>query len=102
MGEILMFMPHFTIQSAHSANDGPVKHSASTKAKRLSVVDAGDTLLIRGCGRTDYQQGNARLLWQSIHEQIFTLPKDTLPACLPTSGVFLFLFIFILFFCLAI
>jgi sulfur dioxygenase len=36
----------------------------------------GDTLLIRGCGRTDFQEGNAHTLYQSVHEKIFTLPDD--------------------------
>jgi len=36
----------------------------------------GDALLIRGCGRTDFQQGNARTLFHSIAEQIFSLPDD--------------------------
>lgn len=39
-----------------------------------SKVFTGDALLIRGCGRTDFQQGDASRLYQSIHEQIFTLP----------------------------
>uniref|UniRef100_A0A2P2KJV9 persulfide dioxygenase n=1 Tax=Rhizophora mucronata TaxID=61149 RepID=A0A2P2KJV9_RHIMU len=38
----------------------------------------GDALLIRGCGRTDFQGGSSRQLYQSVHSQIFTLPKDTL------------------------
>lgn len=38
----------------------------------------GDTLLIRGCGRTDFQQGDARTLYRSVHAQIFSLPDDTL------------------------
>lgn len=38
----------------------------------------GDTLLIRGCGRTDFQQGDARKLYRSVHDQIFTLPDETL------------------------
>jgi len=37
----------------------------------------GDTLLIRGCGRTDFQQGNASALYESVHQKIFSLPKDT-------------------------
>ena len=36
----------------------------------------GDALLIRGCGRTDFQQGDARTLFHSIEEQIFTLPDE--------------------------
>ncbi|GAV78686.1 Lactamase_B domain-containing protein [Cephalotus follicularis] len=37
----------------------------------------GDTLLIRGCGRTDFQGGSSQQLYNSVHSQIFTLPKDT-------------------------
>lgn len=37
----------------------------------------GDALLIRGCGRTDFQQGNPRTLYRSVHGQIFTLPDNT-------------------------
>ena len=39
-----------------------------------SSVFTGDSLLIRGCGRTDFQQGSSDTLYKSIHEQIFTLP----------------------------
>jgi glyoxylase-like metal-dependent hydrolase (beta-lactamase superfamily II) len=38
----------------------------------------GDTLLIGGCGRTDFQQGDAGTLYDSITRRIFTLPEDTL------------------------
>ncbi|MFH4977053.1 hypothetical protein AB6A40_003762 [Gnathostoma spinigerum] len=38
------------------------------------LVFTGDALLIRGCGRTDFQQGNSRTLYESIHKKIFTLP----------------------------
>lgn len=38
----------------------------------------GDALLIRGCGRTDFQGGSLDKLYDSVHSQIFTLPKDTL------------------------
>ena len=37
----------------------------------------GDTLLIRGCGRTDFQQGSSETLYQSIHSEIFSLPPET-------------------------
>ena len=40
------------------------------------MVFTGDALLIRGCGRTDFQEGSARQLYRSIHEQIFTLPEE--------------------------
>ncbi|XP_042477217.1 persulfide dioxygenase ETHE1 homolog, mitochondrial [Macadamia integrifolia] len=38
----------------------------------------GDALLIRGCGRTDFQGGSSNQLYNSVHSQLFTLPKDTL------------------------
>ncbi|ELK33753.1 Protein ETHE1, mitochondrial [Myotis davidii] len=43
-----------------------------------SMAFTGDALLIRGCGRTDFQQGCAKTLYRSVHEKIFTLPGDCL------------------------
>lgn len=43
-----------------------------------SMAFTGDALLIRGCGRTDFQQGCARTLYHSVHEKIFTLPGNCL------------------------
>ena len=42
------------------------------------VVFTGDTLLIRGCGRTDFQAGDAGTLYDSIHDRLFTLPDSTI------------------------
>ena len=41
-------------------------------------VFTGDALLINGCGRTDFQQGDAGTLFDSITKKLFTLPPDTL------------------------
>lgn len=41
-------------------------------------VFTGDALFIGGCGRTDFQQGDAGRLYDSIHRKLFTLPPDTL------------------------
>ena len=38
----------------------------------------GDCLLIRGTGRTDFQQGDARTLHRSVYRQIFSLPNGCL------------------------
>ena len=43
-----------------------------------TMAFTGDALLIRGAGRTDFQQGSAHALYCSITEQIFTLPDDCL------------------------
>lgn len=36
----------------------------------------GDALLIRGCGRTDFQEGSPKCLYKSVHSLIFSLPDD--------------------------
>ena len=39
-----------------------------------SMAFTGDCLLIRGCGRTDFQSGSAEALYRSITQRLFTLP----------------------------
>ena len=39
---------------------------------------SGDTLFIRGTGRTDFQNGDPAMLYDSLHEKLLTLPDDTL------------------------
>jgi rhodanese-related sulfurtransferase len=41
-------------------------------------VFTGDTLLIRGTGRTDFQNGSARAQYESIFGKLLTLPNETL------------------------
>ncbi len=43
-----------------------------------TMVFTGDCLLIRGCGRTDFQQGSAHNLYRSVRGRIFALPGDCL------------------------
>jgi glyoxylase-like metal-dependent hydrolase (beta-lactamase superfamily II)/rhodanese-related sulfurtransferase len=43
-----------------------------------SMAFTGDCLLIRGSGRTDFQDGSARELYRSVRTQIFTLPDNCL------------------------
>lgn len=39
-----------------------------------SIAFTGDTLLIRGCGRTDFQEGDPNTLYDSVYREIFSLP----------------------------
>lgn len=41
-------------------------------------VFTGDALLIEGCGRTDFQNGDVDALYRSVREKLFSLPDDTL------------------------
>jgi len=40
------------------------------------AVFTGDTLLVRGCGRTDFQVGSSDLLYESVTNVLFTLPPN--------------------------
>lgn len=41
-------------------------------------VFTGDALLIEGCGRTDFQNGDAEALYKSVREKLFSLPDEML------------------------
>lgn len=43
-----------------------------------SHILTGDALFIRGCGRTDFQSGDAGTLFDSVTQKLFTLPDSTL------------------------
>ena len=63
--------------------DLEVRHTPGHTQGCVSYVMAdrvftGDSLLIGGCGRTDFQQGDAGRLYDSIHSKLFSLPPETL------------------------
>jgi len=41
------------------------------------MLFTGDVLFIRGTGRTDFQQGDSRKMYHSIHDKLFTYPEGT-------------------------
>lgn len=41
-------------------------------------VFTGDALLIDGCGRTDFQNGNTDVLYDTVRNKLFSLPEETL------------------------
>jgi sulfur dioxygenase len=43
-----------------------------------SMAFTGDCLMVRGSGRTDFQEGDAGAMYRSVHQQIFALPDDCL------------------------
>jgi glyoxylase-like metal-dependent hydrolase (beta-lactamase superfamily II)/rhodanese-related sulfurtransferase len=43
-----------------------------------SMAFTGDCLLIRGSGRTDFQQGDPHTMYRSVHSQLFRLPENCL------------------------
>jgi glyoxylase-like metal-dependent hydrolase (beta-lactamase superfamily II) len=63
-----------TLQPLHTPGhtDGHFAYLAGDK------VFTGDALLIDGCGRTDFQNGDAGALYKSVREKLFSLPDDVL------------------------
>ena len=54
-------------------------HTDSCVSYRMpDRVFTGDALLIRGCGRTDFQQGSPHRLYASVTQKLFSLPGETL------------------------
>ncbi len=49
-------------------------HNAYLVGDRLLT---GDSLFIRGCGRTDFQSGDAGLMYDHVTQRLFTLPDET-------------------------
>lgn len=43
----------------------------------VKMVFTGDTVLVRGCGRTDFQGGSSEDLYKSVQRHIFSLPDNT-------------------------
>ena len=56
----------------------PGHTDACTSFKVENMVFTGDALLIRGCGRTDFQQGDPEMLYRSITQKLYALPDETL------------------------
>lgn len=58
--------------------EGCVSYYLPATKAHPGMVFTGDTLMIRGCGRTDFQGGSSEMLYRSITERLFKLPPDTM------------------------
>ena len=56
---------------------GHTDDSYSFYAPKQAILFSGDTLLIRGTGRTDFQNGDAHAQYDSLYNRLLTLPEDT-------------------------
>ena len=71
-GQELQFGKH-TIRSIHT----PGHTSGCLSYQVGDMVFTGDALLVRGCGRTDFQEGSSEKLFDSVRNKIFGLPDTT-------------------------
>ena len=60
------------------ATPGHTSTCVSYYLPKQGMIFTGDALMIRGCGRTDFQEGSAETLYDSVHGKLFTLPPKTL------------------------
>ncbi len=72
-GDALLFGVGEEVRALHT----PGHTAGSMSYLWRGNVFTGDALLIDGCGRTDFQGGDAGALYDSIHAQLFTLPDIT-------------------------
>jgi glyoxylase-like metal-dependent hydrolase (beta-lactamase superfamily II) len=72
-GDVIRFGDGETIQVLHT----PGHTAGSMSYLWRGNLFTGDTLLIDGCGRTDFQSGSAADLYDSVTGKLFTLPGDT-------------------------
>lgn len=76
-GKRLKFGRH-TIEARHTPGhtDGCVTYVVQDGDTTMAFT--GDALFVRGCGRTDFQQGSSARLYDSVHRRIYSLPDNTL------------------------
>ncbi|XP_075976634.1 persulfide dioxygenase ETHE1, mitochondrial [Anticarsia gemmatalis] len=70
-GDVVKFGKHKLLATA---TPGHTNGCLTYICHEQGIAFTGDTLLIRGCGRTDFQEGSSEGLYKSVHERIFTLP----------------------------
>jgi len=73
-GDVLRFGINESISAMHTPG-----HTAGSMCYLWrGNLFTGDTLLIDGCGRTDFQGGSAEALYDSVTTRLFALPDDVL------------------------
>ena len=73
-GDVIRFGKNEEIRVMHT----PGHTAGSMSFLWRENVFTGDTLLIDGCGRTDFQSGSAEAMYDSLTGKLFTLPESTL------------------------
>lgn len=58
------------------ATPGHTNGCMSYVINEQGCIFTGDTVLIRGCGRTDFQEGSPKSLYENVHSKIFSLPEN--------------------------
>ena len=67
----------FVLKALHTPGHTGGSMCFYVNADQASHVFTGDTLLIGGCGRTDFQSGSAKDMFNSLTNILFKLPAST-------------------------
>ena len=67
----------FVLKAVHTPGHTGGSMCFYVNADQASHVFTGDTLLIGGCGRTDFQSGSAKDMFNSLTNILFKLPAST-------------------------
>jgi len=80
LGLRLAFTVETHIHADHITAALQLKRRAGSRiaAPACDRVFTGDALLIGGCGRTDFQDGDADALYKSVREKLFALADEVL------------------------
>lgn len=76
-GSLLSF-GRYTLQVIYTPGHTDDSYSFYLEAEGIRYAFTGDTLLIRGTGRTDFQNGDAAAQYHSLFQRLLRLPDDTL------------------------
>ncbi|XP_046577352.1 persulfide dioxygenase ETHE1, mitochondrial-like isoform X1 [Haliotis rubra] len=72
-GDVIKFGSHqLEVRSTPGHTDGCLTYVW----QQQGLAFTGDAILVRGCGRTDFQQGDPSVLYDSVHNKIFSLPDN--------------------------
>lgn len=69
---------HVQIHPLFTPGHTDTHHAYLVDSPVHKMVFTGDCLLIDGCGRTDFQSGDAGVLYDSVHRKLYVLPDETL------------------------
>ena len=73
-----IFLDNLSIKALYTPGHTDDSFSYLLKRSEDYYLFSGDTLLINGCGRTDFQNGDAGQLYDSINQKLFSLGENTI------------------------
>jgi sulfur dioxygenase len=76
-GDCIEFGTHtLGVRSTPGHTSGCVTYVLQEQGQTYAFT--GDAMMVRGCGRTDFQGGCAQTLYRSVRAQLFSLPPETI------------------------